>query len=191
MVHQSIDHGVSAGTIVSSEVAVGTALSGGPPHRSGPAELPYPALTSGVWHRSVKVDLVLFPCHAVDSRCCHALERVKALLGTPVTPLALCSRLQPAQRSCEASAACGGVSPLGPRIDHRTVAAAPTAGRCFPAWRIRVELATETHTFRGRRLQPAFPACSNHRNFAVPHVNGQQSQLTEALHAKMACAESV
>ena len=68
-------------------VAVGTALSGGPPHRSGRAELPHPALTSGVWHRSLKVDLVLFPCHAVHSRCCHTLERVKALskkLGSDV-----------------------------------------------------------------------------------------------------------
>ena len=64
-------------------VAVGTALSGGPPHRSGRAELPHPALTSGVWHQSLKVDLVLFPCHAVDSRCCHTLERVKALSKCP------------------------------------------------------------------------------------------------------------
>ena len=49
-------------------VAVATALSGGPQHRSGRAELPHPALTLGVWHQSLKVDLVLFPCHAVDSR---------------------------------------------------------------------------------------------------------------------------
>ena len=41
------------------------------------------ALTSGVWHRSLKVDLVLFPCHAVDSRCCHTLERAKALSKCP------------------------------------------------------------------------------------------------------------
>ena len=53
---------------VGDKVAVGTALSSGPPHRSGRAELPYPALTSGVWHRSFKVDVVLFACHAVDSR---------------------------------------------------------------------------------------------------------------------------
>src|SRR5215213_9431481 len=33
-------------------VAVGTALWGRPPHRSGRAELPHPALTSGAWRRS-------------------------------------------------------------------------------------------------------------------------------------------
>ena len=54
-----------------------------PPHRSGRAELPHPALTSGVWHRSVKVDLILFPCHAVDSQCCHTSECIKALTKCP------------------------------------------------------------------------------------------------------------
>lgn len=37
-------------------VAVGTALTGGPPHRSGHAALPHPALTSGVWRRSAHSD---------------------------------------------------------------------------------------------------------------------------------------
>jgi hypothetical protein len=53
-------------------VAARIALSGGPPRRSRRAELPHPALTSGVWQRSLKVDLVLFPSHAGDSRCCHS-----------------------------------------------------------------------------------------------------------------------
>src|SRR5262245_43972988 len=37
-------------------VAVGTALSGGPPRRSVRAELPHTALTSGVWRRSDRSD---------------------------------------------------------------------------------------------------------------------------------------
>ena len=41
---------------VGNVVAVGTALAGGPPHRSVRAELPHTALTSGVWHRSVGWD---------------------------------------------------------------------------------------------------------------------------------------
>ena len=43
--------------LASHNVAARTALLDGPPQRSGRAELPHPALTSGVWHRSVKVDL--------------------------------------------------------------------------------------------------------------------------------------
>src|SRR5262249_18782919 len=35
-----------------SAVAVGTALAGGPPHRSVRAALPHTALTSGVWRRN-------------------------------------------------------------------------------------------------------------------------------------------
>jgi ribosomal protein L37AE/L43A len=37
-------------------VAVGTALSGGPPHRSVRAALPHTALTEGVWRRSARWD---------------------------------------------------------------------------------------------------------------------------------------
>ncbi len=63
-------------------VAAGTALSGGT-RTSGRAELPHPTLTSGVWQQSVKVDLVLDPRHATDSRCCHTPERVRVLLKCP------------------------------------------------------------------------------------------------------------
>jgi len=38
------------------EVAVGTALEGRPPHRSGLEELPHPALTSGDERRGVDSD---------------------------------------------------------------------------------------------------------------------------------------
>ena len=37
-------------------VAVGTALSGGPPHRSVLAALPHTALTSGGWRKSERLD---------------------------------------------------------------------------------------------------------------------------------------
>ena len=44
------------------------------------------------------------------------------------------------------------------RLD-RLNPAVESLGDSIPAWRIRVELATETHPCRGRRLRPAFPAC--------------------------------
>ena len=59
----------------------------------------------------------------------------------------------------------------GPRTDQGSVAAAPTAGRSIPAWRIRVEQTTETRPCRGRRLRPAVPACTKRHHSAVQHDN--------------------
>ena len=46
--------------------AVGTALAGGPPHRSVRAELPHTAPTSGVWRRSVRWDRDAGPWDSVS-----------------------------------------------------------------------------------------------------------------------------
>jgi len=43
--------------LASSEVAVGTPITRRPPHRSVRAELPHTAPTSGIWRKSVPLDM--------------------------------------------------------------------------------------------------------------------------------------
>jgi hypothetical protein len=60
-----------------------------------------------------------------------------------------------------------------------------------PQSETQVELVAETHSCRGRRLQPAFRVCSKRHHSAVRHGNGPQSNLTAAPRAKKPCAEPV
>lgn len=122
-----------------------------------------------------------------------AVASARTVRHSPETLPTVCSDLQPAPRSNEASAACGGVAIPGARTDRRSAVAAPTAGGPIspPKSQIQVERVAETHSCRGRRLQPAFPVCSKRHHSAVRHGNGPQSNLTAAPQAKKPCAEAV